>query len=482
MLLRHVAAASILSCVALASQAQQTALRYKAPAERVHYRVKITVDSLSEESTYQGRISYQGTMEGSNALHLTYQGGLKKSTKKKHGSHPSGPFDGPFGGRFIPPPPMSPFAQPSGPGALRQTTAKITMTPTGEVLSLEGDSQIPLPLGHLSLLVFESLPNEPKGDWTVTSGVLLGKKRQPAGGFPWDPFARPARPGKTSAGSETSQYRISKSSGSCLTIDKVYALDSPNTKPAFRMTGGGPLVFDQDRGLFVSANLKYELVLKEENVEVKTPLTVEFESLTAEQIAALEREAAEAALQAARAPYAGMSEEDIAKIYRTGGEVPPTGRTITEDMKLPKGLIIQNKWPYHNKWSVSKVIRELPDGKIEFEAVNTKKHYQRARSTLSLAPDFVEQPFVSADELAAFRRQIAGDSPPDPATAEFRTWRDATGKFSIEAKYVGMDGDNVLLRRKDNDAEIKVPRSRLSQSDRQFLSQQRGDSEGNPFE
>jgi hypothetical protein len=316
----------------------------------------------------------------------------------------------------------------------------------------------------------------------VTSGVLLGKKRQPAGGFPWDPFARPAQPGKTSAGSETSQYRISKSSGSCFTIEKVYELDSPNTKPAFRMTGGGSLVFDQDRGLFVSANLKYELVLKEENVEVKTPVAVEFESLTAEQTAAMEREAAEAALQAARAPYAGMSEEDIAKIYRTGGEVPPTGRAITEDMKLPKGLIIQNKWPYHNKWSVQKVIRELPDGKIEIEAVNTKKHYQRARSTLSLAPDFVEQPFVSPDELAAFRRQIAGDSPSAPATAEFRTWQDATGKFSIEAKYVGMDGDNVVLRRKDNDAEIKVPRSRLSQSDQQFLSQQGGDPERSPFE
>ena len=177
-----------------------------------------------------------------------------------------------------------------------------------------------------------------------------------------------------------------------------------------------------------------------------------------------------------RATGVSASEEDTAKIYKTGGEVPPTGRAITEDMELPKGLIIQNKWPHHNKWSVSKVIQELPDGKIEFEVVNTKKHYQRARSTLSLAPDYVEQPFVSAEELAAFRRQIAGGSP-SSVTSAFRTWKDTTGKFSIEAKYLRMDGDNVVLRRKDNDGEIKVPRSRLSKPDQRFLSQQMGDSD-----
>ena len=128
------------------------------------------------------------------------------------------------------------------------------MTPDGQILSLEGDSQIPLPLGHLSLLPFESLPDEPKSDWTVSNGVLLGKKAQPSNGFPGDPFARRGQPGKTSAGSETSRFRLSGTKGSLHTIDKDYELESPNTDPAFQLTGGGPLVFDQDQGLFVSAN------------------------------------------------------------------------------------------------------------------------------------------------------------------------------------------------------------------------------------
>ena len=147
---------------------------------------------------------------------------------------------------------------------------------------------------------------------------------------------------------------------------------------------------------------------------MKLPVKVEFEVLTAEKLAAIEREAneaaekaAEEAMAAARAQFAGKSEDEIAEIYRTGGKVPPTGRKITAEMRLPKGLIIQSKWPHHNNWAVVKVLQELPDGKVEVVSIETGSQGEKARSTLLLAPDFVEQPFVSEAELAAFRRQLA---------------------------------------------------------------------------
>lgn len=487
--LRVVIVAFLLMSVSTPGHGQQTALRYKAPAEQVEYNVKITVDTPAETSTYQGRISYQGSTGGSDKLVLTFKGGLKESTKRKRSSRPAAPFGDPFGGGFGPGGPASPFGQPRGPGALRQTNAKITMTSTGEILSLEGDSQIPLPLGHLSLLVFETLPDEAKSNWTTTNGILLGKPRKPSNGFPGDPFARRAQPGKTSAGSETARFTMKGTSGSRVTIDKTYELDSPNTKPAFNVAGEGPLVFDLNQGLFVSANFSYKAKVKLENAELTIPLTVEYKLMTAEDIAIAQREAADAAakaaegaMAAAHAEFAGKSEKQIAELYRTGATVPPTGLTITPQMRLPKGLIIQNKWPFHNKWSPAKVVQELPDGKIEFEAVKKGKLYQRDRSTLSLAPDFVDQPHVGSAELAAFRRQLGGETSATPAVAEFRTWQDATGEFSVEAKYLAMDGDNVVLHRKKDDRQIKVPLKRLSPSDQEFISQQKDISGGNPFD
>jgi hypothetical protein len=283
---------------------------------------------------------------------------------------------------------------------------------------------------------------------------------------------------------------VKETSGSRVTIDKKYSLSSPNTKPAFELSGGGPLVFDSQQGLFVSCSLNYELKVKDENVEIRVPITVEYKLMSAQDIAAADQQqreaaakAAEAAMTAARAQFAGLSEEQISEIYhRTGVLVPPTGRVITPEMRLPKGLLIQNQWPSQYKWTPAKVVRELPDGQVEFESVETKKLYQRDRSTLFLAPDFVDQPYVSSAELAAFRRQLGGGTPDTPSAPEFRTWQDASGNFSVEAKFLRVDGEQVVLHRKKDDREIKVPLKLLSPADQKFIAEQNKKGEANPFE
>jgi hypothetical protein len=147
-------------------------------------------------------------------------------------------------------------------------------------------------------------------------------------------------------------------------------------------------------------------------------------------------------------------------------------------MRLPAGLIIQNKWRFDYKWAPAKVVRELPDGKIEFEAINTKKVYQRDRKTLFLAPDFVDQPFVAKTELAAFRRQLSGGALSVTTESTYRTWQDRSGKFSVEAEYIATESGMVVLRRKKDQKEIKVPHQRLSQADQEFLASE----DSNPFE
>jgi len=56
-----------------------------------------------------------------------------------------------------------------------------------------------------------------------------------------------------------------------------------------------------------------------------------------------------------------------------------------------------------------------------------------------------------------------------PADGDGREWKDITGKFSIEAEFVELSGDNVRLRRSDGNV-IAVPLNKLSERDRRYIA------------
>ena len=58
------------------------------------------------------------------------------------------------------------------------------------------------------------------------------------------------------------------------------------------------------------------------------------------------------------------------------------------------------------------------------------------------------------------------------ASADVRTWKDKSGKFSIQGELVESDGNAVKLKKADGKV-IQVPLERLSDEDRQFLETQR---------
>jgi len=60
------------------------------------------------------------------------------------------------------------------------------------------------------------------------------------------------------------------------------------------------------------------------------------------------------------------------------------------------------------------------------------------------------------------------------AAPQFRTWRDATGKFSVDATLVSVKNDSVVLRKR-NGQTINVPIVRLSDRDVEFVRKQSRD-------
>jgi hypothetical protein len=66
---------------------------------------------------------------------------------------------------------------------------------------------------------------------------------------------------------------------------------------------------------------------------------------------------------------------------------------------------------------------------------------------------------------------VAAQPAAAPASgSEFRTWKDATGQFSVEAKYAGLDAGRVVLVGKDG-RERKVPLDRLSPEDQKVAKE-----------
>ena len=58
----------------------------------------------------------------------------------------------------------------------------------------------------------------------------------------------------------------------------------------------------------------------------------------------------------------------------------------------------------------------------------------------------------------------------DAAKPELRTWKDSTGQFSIQATFVRVNGDQVVLQGTDK-KEISLPLAKLSEADRQYVKQ-----------
>ncbi len=90
---------------------------------------------------------------------------------------------------------------------------------------------------------------------------------------------------------------------------------------------------------------------------------------------------------------------------------------------------------------------------------NTFKHCTDHSRQLSAA---VNTPLLCAGLWLATAIQVTGQTPKE------RTWRDVTGKFSVEARLLVVDGESVKLLTNDG-RQLSVPLRQLSARDRAFL-------------
>jgi len=84
-----------------------------------------------------------------------------------------------------------------------------------------------------------------------------------------------------------------------------------------------------------------------------------------------------------------------------------TQRVLAGKWKSPSDWIAQNRWPTQYKWAAARLAQILPNNFIRIQSLESKRYYIRNRSTLSLTPDFVEQPGVDKELIENFRNELA---------------------------------------------------------------------------
>jgi len=157
----------------------------------------------------------------------------------------------------------------------------------------------------------------------------------------------------------------------------------------------------------------------------------------------------------------------IDRDYEVELSIPQTAELVPEDLKLPEGTTVA--YCRGRRWQAATVITD------EEEKVVVRKSdrasgfaYRLPRSNL----------IIQKKTLRKMQRESGAKAADLKKT--LRTWTDSTGQHKVEAYFVRIDGEKVVLK-SDAGREIKLSLNRLSDEDRELLENLPTESE-NPFE
>jgi hypothetical protein len=527
-------------------------LRYQLKQDqKISFEYNIQVDTSSDIISYTGMVNYHVLSVNNEIAKVNFQGGLNETLKP----NPNRAADAlrPF------PPRLSVTSFPWQSLSVRPFTKnQFSLTKSGEVLTLDGTSQLPFLLGNLSLVPFEPLPKENEKSWRSDSSISISNSRNesPFALRPFGPFGM-QQVDRMQSASELSSFTISDTKDGVVVVGKKYELTTPETgdRESFHMTGTGTWSFDTSQGCPAGSEMRYELKVKDGNTTTMFPIKLSFSKLSQEQIEAkqaeakLKQEQAEKMSRerkaAASAPIVGQELKDflndlqsgddqkkhsaliklsqkelddpdpelvkvirnlvqsgghfvhladsilqkfdpihkLNKAYEGNGFVESTGLVVDSKTELFVGQILQARENQNMPWKAAELQQLLPDGKV---VVQYRGRLQRSgtvsRSDIQLAPSDVTQP--NATKSSKVSASPSTSSPSSSATsATPRTWSDMSGSFKLEASFVGMVEEKVVLKKMDG-SEIEVPLSRLSLQDQRHVNQLLEETKklGNPFD
>ena len=233
------------------------------------------------------------------------------------------------------------ITQPKNPGRVRIPAApripndlgrgfrghELTLDTRGRVINQRGESQLPFVLGNLAQILIEPLPAGAVESWTQTESTTI---RISSEWPPRSPFRRDVEQERLNA-EETTTFKITDVSADVVVIQKEYRLATIETvkdQPRMELAGSGEITFDRRRQLPTALEYKANFIVREDNQEVKHPLTVTYRLLSAEELAAHDERVAAAAAEMKAAPTGEQREALLADL--SSQEVPRGRKALIE--------------------------------------------------------------------------------------------------------------------------------------------------------
>ncbi|MEM8670824.1 MAG: SHD1 domain-containing protein [Planctomycetota bacterium] len=348
------AAAVMTLTIVQVTQAQTLEYRWQS-GQKFSYEIEIVIDTDAEKITYKGMTHYSvGSVSGNQAV-VTYRGGLRESKQSKARRSRGIPFGGPFGAMSRP---LSPFSRPTFAGR-SQTTNKITLSTLGEVLAMEGDSQLPYLLGNVSLLPFEPLPERQQSAWSYDTGISITEENEDSSPFgPFGPRGRfgpysQTTPQNVQAAGEGGTYKTIRTEDKLVSISKTYSLDTPKTDDnnVFKMRGTGTWTFDTQDNVPHAYDMKLTLAVESGNTTTTIPISVKYTRISADRLAQMEAEAKRKAEEAAR----------LAAEKRAMAETPLTAEEKSQALAALVGTNIPSKLETLNQLAEKSLLDTDPE-------------------------------------------------------------------------------------------------------------------------
>ena len=190
---------------------------------------------------------------------------------------------------------------------------ELTLDNRGRVINQRGESQLPFVLGNLAQVLIEPLPADAVESWTQTESTTI---RISSEWPPRSPFRRDVEQERLNA-EETTTFTITDVSADAVVIQKEYRLATIETvkdQPRMELAGSGEITFDRQRQLPTALDYKASFIVREDNQEVKHPLTVTYRLLSAEELAAYDERVAAAAAEMKAAPTGEQREALLADL------------------------------------------------------------------------------------------------------------------------------------------------------------------------
>jgi len=363
---------------------------------------------------------------------------------------------------------------------LTQTNNELVVAGNGEVLSMQGDSQLPYVLGNLSLMAFEPLGDGAQKSWRVANGVTITETGSDSRG-PFGPRGPRGLPGagndeKTTGGSESTNYVVQSDDGKLVTIERTYALTSPpptGDDSGYTMNGVGAIVFNRELSVLESVGYSVSLNIGSGNSTVSIPVNVSLQRMTDDEFAAYQKEREEMFARAKEqrsaknknAPFSDEKREEMLTNLNSSNRT-----TVMREMQ---SLWVSNRRSLHP--DDAEIVEVL--GKIKGGSDRSLRHlagqlHSRLAPSVKAATETKDgdDGDNGADEGDPKKEM---DNPfkkvePGESLKGMRTWSDATGRFTIEAEFVELKGKTVHLKQK-NGSEMKIALSDLSKSDQELI-------------